>query len=212
MCSGAGDTTQLVPGFPIRTPWDHSSVDSSPRPIAASHVLHRLLVPRHPPYALSNLTTKMLASTVQFSTNATQPTPHPTPTPHTPPRNNPGQQHATQFAGQASGPRILRPKTQPPPQQPKPPGRNGCFFRTQQGVPPGDAPRDRHHQPHPHPPPHPTPPNRGPGSTTDIDHNDRHKRGPLPAAACQCLRHRAPHPHQQPRARAPEPPSRPGAP
>src|SRR5688500_14680498 len=47
-----------MPGSPIRTPWDHSSVDSSPRPIAASHVLHRLLVPRHPPYALKNLTTK----------------------------------------------------------------------------------------------------------------------------------------------------------
>src|SRR5213078_1796064 len=46
-----------MPGSPIRTPWDHSSVDSSPRPIAASHVLHRLLVPRHPPCALSNLTT-----------------------------------------------------------------------------------------------------------------------------------------------------------
>jgi hypothetical protein len=68
-----------VPGFPIRTPWDHSLVDSSPRPIAASHVLHRLLVPRHPPFALDNLTTKMLASTVQFSTND-QPT---TPTAHT---------------------------------------------------------------------------------------------------------------------------------
>src|SRR5688500_2053620 len=77
MHSDAGDTTQLVPGSPIRTPWDHSSVDSSPRPIAASHVLHRLLMPRHPPYALKNLTTKalkMLASTVQFSTN-TKPTP-----------------------------------------------------------------------------------------------------------------------------------------
>src|ERR1041384_1207051 len=69
MNSEAGDTTQLVPGFPIRTPWDHSLVDSSPRPIAASHVLHRLLVPRHPPFALKNLTTKMLASTVQFSNN-----------------------------------------------------------------------------------------------------------------------------------------------
>jgi hypothetical protein len=69
MYSGAGDTTQLMSGSPIRTPWDHSSVDNSPRPIAASHVLHRLLVPRHPPSALSNLTTKMLASTVQFSTN-----------------------------------------------------------------------------------------------------------------------------------------------
>src|ERR1041385_4174834 len=90
MNSEAGDTTQLVPGFPIRTPWDHSSVDSSPRPIAASHVLHRLLVPRHPPCALSNLTTKMLASTVQFSTNTptpgkTQKTHHPAPHP-TPPR------------------------------------------------------------------------------------------------------------------------------
>src|ERR1700750_1917015 len=66
-----------MPGSPIRTPWDHSSVDSSPRPIAASHVLHRLLVPRHPPFALTNLTTKMLASTMQFSNN------NPTPTHHT---------------------------------------------------------------------------------------------------------------------------------
>jgi hypothetical protein len=80
MCSEVGDTTQLVPGFPIRTPWDHSSVDSSPRPIAASHVLHRLLVPRHPPCALSNLTTKMLASTMQHSTNTH---PHP-PRPNSP--------------------------------------------------------------------------------------------------------------------------------
>src|ERR1041384_6544147 len=79
MNSDAGDTTQLVPGFPIRTPWDHSSVDSSPRPNAASHVLHRLLVPRHPPCALSNLTTKMLASTVQFSTNNHPHQPHTTP-------------------------------------------------------------------------------------------------------------------------------------
>ena len=45
-----------MPGYPIRTPSDHSSVDSSPRPIAASHVLHRLLMPRHPPCALDNLT------------------------------------------------------------------------------------------------------------------------------------------------------------
>jgi hypothetical protein len=71
-----------VPGYPIRTPSDQSSVDSSPRTIAASHVLHRLLMPRHPPCALNNLTNthikksrhkcaqkqKMLASTVQFST------------------------------------------------------------------------------------------------------------------------------------------------
>ena len=30
-------------------------VCTSPRLIAAYHVLHRLLVPRHPPYALSSL-------------------------------------------------------------------------------------------------------------------------------------------------------------
>jgi hypothetical protein len=104
MNSGAGDTTQLVPGFPIRTPWDHSSVDSSPRPNAASHVLHRLLVPRHPPCALSNLTTKMLASTVQFSTNnhPHQPTPPPKPR---------GTQH-----GHRTGWKNQEPK--PPPPQP----------------------------------------------------------------------------------------------
>ena len=54
-------------GSPIRTPSDQRSVGSSPRLIAASHVLHRLLMPRHPPCALNNLATKMLASTVQFS-------------------------------------------------------------------------------------------------------------------------------------------------
>jgi hypothetical protein len=45
-----------VRGSPIRTPSDQRSVGSSPRLIAASHVLHRLLMPRHPPYALNNLT------------------------------------------------------------------------------------------------------------------------------------------------------------
>ena len=44
-----------MPGFPIRTSSDPRSVDSSPRHIAASHVLHRLPVPRHPPCALTHL-------------------------------------------------------------------------------------------------------------------------------------------------------------
>ena len=113
MNSGAGDTTQLVPGSPIRTPWDHSSVDSSPRPIAASHVLHRLLVPRHPPSALSNLTTKMLASTVQFSTNN-----HPhTPTPR------------------LSLPTSIGTCSRRPSRTKQPQYRSrACSFRTQQGV------------------------------------------------------------------------------
>src|SRR5215210_5433876 len=41
----------------MRKSSDQRSVDSSPRLIAASYVLHRLLVPRHPPCALNNLTT-----------------------------------------------------------------------------------------------------------------------------------------------------------
>src|SRR5437899_6694035 len=57
MCSGRGDSPSRLPGFPIRTPPDQSSVDSAPGPIAASHVLHRFLVPRHPPCALKNLAT-----------------------------------------------------------------------------------------------------------------------------------------------------------
>ena len=54
-------------GFPIRKSPDQCLVADSPGLIAGSNVLHRLLVPRHPPCALINLATKMLASTVQFS-------------------------------------------------------------------------------------------------------------------------------------------------
>ena len=47
-----------MPGFPIRKSPDQSLVADSPRHIAGSHVLHRLLMPRHPPYALKNLNTQ----------------------------------------------------------------------------------------------------------------------------------------------------------
>ena len=56
MNSPAGNTTQLVLGFPIRTSSDQRLVGNSPRHNAASHVLHRLSMPRHPPYALNNQT------------------------------------------------------------------------------------------------------------------------------------------------------------
>src|SRR3954469_9016844 len=55
MCSGAGNWTWLQLGFPIRKSPDHSSVANFPGLIAGSYVLHRLLVPRHPPCALSSL-------------------------------------------------------------------------------------------------------------------------------------------------------------
>jgi hypothetical protein len=75
MRSGRGDGHLRPPGSPIRKSSDHSLVADSPRLIAGSSVLHRLLMPRHPPCALSNLANttgytskkKMLASTVQFS-------------------------------------------------------------------------------------------------------------------------------------------------
>ena len=87
--SPAGNTTSLVLGYPIRTSSDPRSVDNSPRHIAASHVLHRLPMPRHPPCALKHLHTtkkhikpanptrgplihKMLATTIHNSNT----TPH----------------------------------------------------------------------------------------------------------------------------------------
>ena len=49
--SGSGDG--LFPsGFPIQKSPDHRILGSFPRLIAADHVFHRLLVPRHPPVAL----------------------------------------------------------------------------------------------------------------------------------------------------------------
>ena len=43
-------------GFPIRRPWDRSPLIGSPRIIADCYVLLRLQLPRHPPFALQNLT------------------------------------------------------------------------------------------------------------------------------------------------------------
>ncbi len=47
-------------GFPIRTSPDQSLVSGSPRLFAATHVLHRLSAPRHPPRALCSLVTTVL--------------------------------------------------------------------------------------------------------------------------------------------------------
>ena len=44
------------PGFPIRTPSDQGLFSGSPKIFAAYRVLHRLLAPRHPPFALPSLT------------------------------------------------------------------------------------------------------------------------------------------------------------
>src|SRR6516164_7265608 len=56
MDSRRDDTVLPVPGFPIRKSPGQSPLSGSPKLFAASHVLHRLLAPRHPPCALSSLT------------------------------------------------------------------------------------------------------------------------------------------------------------
>src|SRR5437773_2715762 len=58
MYSDRSGTPQRVLGFPIRISTDRSLVGSSPWLFAATHVLHRLQAPRHPPLALCSLENK----------------------------------------------------------------------------------------------------------------------------------------------------------
>jgi hypothetical protein len=56
MDSLQGDRALPRPGFPIRTSPDRCLLTAPRGNIAVRRVLHRLLVPRHPPCALSSLT------------------------------------------------------------------------------------------------------------------------------------------------------------
>jgi hypothetical protein len=56
MCSARDSAALPALGFPIRASAGHWLFSASPRLIAAVHALHRLLVPRHPPRALTILT------------------------------------------------------------------------------------------------------------------------------------------------------------
>ena len=56
MYSGMGTRALPRVSFLIRRSRDQRSVSTSPGLIAAAHVLHRLLAPRHPPRALCSLT------------------------------------------------------------------------------------------------------------------------------------------------------------
>jgi hypothetical protein len=93
-----------VRGFPIRTSSDHGSFANSPRLIAGYNVLLRLLVPRHPPCALINLTTKIIQkdARVHCAVLKLRPAPAPSP-PHLPTTTSP--------QGKA-GPRYREPRDQ----------------------------------------------------------------------------------------------------
>ena len=58
-------------GFPIRTSTDQRLVGSSPWLIAATHVLHRLQAPRHPPLALCSLEKQRCSCSLWNSQRAT---------------------------------------------------------------------------------------------------------------------------------------------
>ncbi len=60
-------TCVVTPGCPIRRSLDQRMFDSSPEHIAAYHVLHRLSIPRHPPYTLNSLITLMKRCRVSAS-------------------------------------------------------------------------------------------------------------------------------------------------
>src|SRR3954447_22365453 len=71
MYSACGNAALPAPGFPIRKSTGQRLFSASPWLIAVVHVLHRLLVPRHPPRALTILTvielTRSFGQSVQFS-------------------------------------------------------------------------------------------------------------------------------------------------
>src|ERR687892_1167509 len=71
MYSARDDTALPVPGFPIRESAGQRLFSTSPRLIAAVHALPRLLMPRHPPCALTILTVIVDRPTVVASRGAT---------------------------------------------------------------------------------------------------------------------------------------------
>ena len=56
MYSVPGGPGMTLAGFPHSEICGSLAICASPQLIAAYHVLHRLLTPRHPPFALSSLT------------------------------------------------------------------------------------------------------------------------------------------------------------
>src|SRR5918992_1349262 len=117
--SDSGDTPQRVPGYPIRKPPDHSLVAGSPRNIADSHVLHRTLMPRHPPCALNNLRTPKQTTTedtrVHYTKLKKQPPQPPTPTRRRKKAEPRKQPHQKKGGPVSSGPNSA-PKQKPAPQ------------------------------------------------------------------------------------------------
>ena len=172
--SDTSDTPQRVPGLPIRTPSDHSPSAGSPRLIAGHHVLHRPLMPRHPPNAQKNKHTTQPKRTRPQSQHKeqrysrplyrSQPTrPH---TPNQPPKQKRDQPDA-QDHNQGAPPQ--NPTACPPPPTPHHRTRGGTGDRHPRppGHPGGTRTRSscsQPEQPHRTRPDHPHPPHTSRGA------------------------------------------------
>src|SRR5271166_6519824 len=66
LCIQRAVTRVHLDGFPHSEIPGSKPACGSPRLIAACHVLHRLLAPRHPPYALSSLIIKLTQYVVSW--------------------------------------------------------------------------------------------------------------------------------------------------
>ncbi len=129
--SDDGGPAQPGPGSPIRTPPDQSSLANSPGHIAGRNVLHQLLVPRHPPNAPQNHTTKNTPDQPTTTTTAAaghRATAPPTPAPRGT-RNNRGRAQTTKML--ATTIQITNNPPQPPATPTKKRGSPGRRARTQ---------------------------------------------------------------------------------
>ena len=138
-------------GFPIRTSSDHGSFANSPRLIAGYNVLLRLLVPRHPPCALINLTTKIIQKDARVHCAVLKLRPEQAPSPQRlpPPRCISTSAQAVRPGGTSPQPPAPAPHPQvrtacaaTPTKQP-----SGCSLRTQQRARPTLNPSS--HRSHP---------------------------------------------------------------
>ena len=141
MNSGEGDRAQPRPGPPIRTPSDHSPSAGSPRLIAGHHVLHRPLMPRHPPNAHKNKqnTSAPAHGRARHKDQrcsrplcSSQPTRPPTPSP--PPAT--ADQQDKEGGTRAHCPRPRQRATPPPTNPPPPPHRAARTGHEQQAAAP----------------------------------------------------------------------------
>ena len=135
----AGHNSGHFRGFPIRKSTDQSSFTSSPWLIAGYNVLHRLLMPRHPPIALSSLSPQQKINYKDARVHYTILKQHDTPTPASQSQPTKGtQKHPNLKPGprpKAWEPNSVHTPTNPPttsPSTPTPPQQGSRQYQTRQ--------------------------------------------------------------------------------